>query len=50
MYRNKCGNGRLKKEHLNLCMTGSDELCHWSFPADDAKKGKSEKAACRSIP
>ena len=31
-------------------MTGKDELCHWSFPADDPKKSKSDKAACRSIP
>jgi hypothetical protein len=50
LYRNKCGKNKLKKEGKNLCMTGEDQLCHWSFPADDPKKGKSEKAACRSIP
>lgn len=31
-------------------MTGDDQFCHWSYPADDKKKGKSEKAACRSVP
>jgi len=50
MYTNKCGKGKLKKEGMNLCMTGSDELCHWSFPADDPKRSNSKKAACRSIP
>jgi hypothetical protein len=25
-------------------------MCHWSFPADDPKKGKSKQAACRSVP
>jgi len=40
----------MKKEHLNLCMTGSDQLCHWSYPLDDPKKWKSDDAACRSVP
>ena len=50
MYRNKCKFNRLNKEGLNLCMTGSEDYCHWSFPADDPLKGKSEEAACRTIP
>jgi len=50
MYRNQCKFNRLNKEGLNLCMTGSEELCHWSFPADDPLKGESDKAACRTIP
>ena len=49
-YVNKCNNKKLKKEGKNLCMTGDDQFCHWSYPADDKKKGKSEFAACRSVP
>jgi len=49
-YRNKCGKKKLAKEGMDLCMTGEDQICHWSFPAGDKKKGKSEKAACRSVP
>jgi hypothetical protein len=53
-YRNKCGKKRLRMEGKNKCMTGDetgeDQYCHWSFPADDKKKGKSEFAACRTVP
>merc|ERR1719464_2228031 len=50
MNKGLCNNKKLKKEGKNLCMTGDDQFCHWSFPADDKKKGKSEFAACRSVP
>merc|ERR1711993_128751 len=46
-YTNMCNNNKRKKN--DLCMTG-DEFCHWSYPAGDPKKWKSEDAACRSIP
>jgi len=49
-YTNKCGKKLLKKEGMNLCMTGDDQFCHMSFLAGDKKKNKSESAACRSIP
>merc|ERR1719510_540843 len=49
-YANKCGKKLLKKEGMNLCMTGDDQFCHMSFLANDKKKNKSESAACRSIP
>ena len=31
-------------------MTGEDQHCHWSWPADDSKQGKSKKAKCRTVP
>ena len=49
-FTNKCGKKTLKKEGMDLCMTGKDQHCFFSYPADDKKKGKSDKAACRSVP
>lgn len=48
-YRNKCGNTKLEGEGNDLCML-EEEYCHWSFPAGDPLKNKSEHAACRSVP
>jgi len=31
-------------------MTDKEGFCHWSYPIDDKKKNKSEKAACRTVP
>jgi len=41
-----CNKKKLKKG--DLCM--EEGLCHWSYPLDDPKKWKSDRAACRTIP
>jgi len=43
-YTIQCNNRRNK----DLC--GPEDLCFWSWPADDAKKGRSDQAACRPLP